>query len=206
MSSPTINTLPKFPLVNQLNEPTTDGHPDENAPRNCVAASLSAALTYLLHKPFYGDQVKDAVYGQGYTGMQAPEHYVAYCKEQGVRLAPFDSPGGLLVTFIHTQIPSGHPVLATIPSQWGIPVAQQKPGYTTHVVCMAGFAAGWLRAMNPWGGFWQDGNDAYWAARLCYNQVWALSLVPVTPPPPPPDSALIAQLEAKIANAQKALA
>lgn len=170
------NTLAGFVPLNQLTEPSGDGAPDNNRQKNCVAASIAMGLTYLLGRPFYGDEVKDAAYkNPNYTGMQEPAHYVAYCASLGVQLAMFSAAPSALVTHTHAELLAGHPVLVAMPSQWGIPVSQQKYGYTTHVGCAAGWGPGWLRVANPWGGFWQDGNDAYWAARLCYGQVWSMS-------------------------------
>lgn len=111
------NTLPGFPLVNQLQEKTTDGYPDENASNNCVAASLSAGLMYLLKRPFDGDELKDAVYGQGYTGEEAPARYVSYCSQQGIALTPYNnSSGWRLVDHIHSEVLAGRPVMVTMPS------------------------------------------------------------------------------------------
>ncbi|HLZ24408.1 MAG TPA: hypothetical protein VKQ30_20025 [Ktedonobacterales bacterium] len=171
------NTLPGFPLVSQLHEPTMDRFPDENANWNCVAASLSAGLMYLLKRPFDGDEIKDAVYGQGYTGAQAAVRYVAYCASQGVALAPYNNASGCgLVAHIHNELLAIRPVVLTMPSQWGIPPPDPlHPAGSTHVGIAAGWGSGWLRIMNPWGGFWHDGDDAYWAARLCFGQVWSMA-------------------------------
>src|SRR5258708_7760890 len=137
-------TLPNFPQINQLHEPTSDGMPDENASWNCVPASIADALIYLTGKPFTGDGLKDAVYGQGYQGAQAAARYVDECATQGVRLAAVQGTPAALVARLHTEVAAGHPVLATIPSQWGTPRDQQKPGYRTHVVVFCGYGAGEL--------------------------------------------------------------
>jgi len=170
-------TLPGLPLINQLHEPTADKQVDEDARWNCVPASIAAALTYLLKpRQYYGDQLKDAVYGQGYTGAQAPSHYVAYLASLGVALAPYSGSPAALVAHIHAELQAGHPCLITIPSLWGTPVSGQRPGFTTHVCCAAGWGPGWIRCMNPWTSpAWHDGTDAYWAARLCYGTVWSMS-------------------------------
>ncbi len=62
----------QLPLRNQLNEPTADNQPDENKGANCVPASLSSAVSYLIGRDVYGDELKDAAYGQGYTGATDP--------------------------------------------------------------------------------------------------------------------------------------
>lgn len=162
------STLPRFQPVSQLHEPTSDGYPDENARWNCVPASLAAGLMYLTGKQFDGDQLKDAVYGQGYQGAQAARAYVAYCARQGVTLASCDSgDSAALVARIHTDLLIGHPVVLTMPSQWGIPPADPlHPSGSTHVGIACGYGPGMLRVMNPWGGFWHDGTDDYWRAPL----------------------------------------
>ena len=171
------NMLPNAVLVNQLSEGTSDGKPDEDVRDNCVAASLSEAIHILTGRTVYGDTLKDAVYGQGYLGMKAPARYAASAEVAalGISMRPINGAGAGLVAALHSQLAAGHPCLVTIPSLWGTPVSGQKPGFTTHVVCMEGWGPGWLRAGNPWGGFWHDGTDAYWAARLCYGTVWAMS-------------------------------
>ena len=176
------NTLPGFPLVSQLHEPTADGYPDENARWNCVPASLAAGLMYLLKRPFDGDELKDVVYGQGYTGAQSAAQYVAYCRALSVALLPYDNPSGWsLTSHIHSELLAGRPVLLTMPSQWSIPPPEPlHPAGSTHVGIAAGWGPGWLRVMNPWGGFWHDGDDAYWAARLCYGQVWSMAPIHTT--------------------------
>lgn len=169
-------TLPGFPTLNQLHESTADGQPDENASWNCVAASIADGLGYLTGRAFDGDELKDAVYGQGYQGAQAPARYVDYCAEQGVQLVAYNGTPSQLVARIHDALAAGHPVVGTIPSQWGTPRDQQRPGYTTHVVCFCGDGPGMLRADNPWiAPAWHDGDDQYWADRLCFGQVWVMA-------------------------------
>lgn len=170
-----ITTIIPVPLVDQLNEPTMDGQSDENKSWNCVAASISSGLEFLTGKKFDGDELKDAVYGQGYTGGQAARDYVAYCHAQGVALVPFDGPPSVLIGKLHAEIQQRHPCLITMPSMWGIPVAQQQPGFTTHVALVTGEGPGELRAMNPWHGFFQDRTDADWQAELCDNEIWIMS-------------------------------
>jgi hypothetical protein len=171
-------TIPGATLLNQLSEPTLDGMPDENANDNCVAASLAEGLHILAQRAFDGDELKDAVYGQGWTGTQSASRYVAYCAQQGVALsAHSDTQAGLIAT-IHSEVSAGHPVIVTMPSQWGTaPADPVHPTGSTHVGCAVGVGPGEIRVMNPWGGFWQDESDAWWQARLCYGQVWPLQKV-----------------------------
>lgn len=169
--------IPGATLLDQLNEATLDGLPDENANDNCVAASLAEALHILTGGTFDGDELKDAVYGQGFVGFQSASAYVGYCANKGVTLAAHgDTQAGLVAT-IHAQVGAGHPVLVTMPSMWGTaPADPVHPSGSTHVGVAVGVGAGVVRVMNPWHGFWQDQPDDWWAARLCYGQVWPLQL------------------------------
>lgn len=171
--------IPGATLIDQLNEPTSDGLVDENASDNCVAASLSEGLHILTGKTFNGDELKDAVYGQGFVGFQAASAYVAYCATQGVTLAPHNDTQAGLVATIHAQVSAGHPVIVTMPSQWGTaPADPLHPSGATHVGIAVGVGgsagSGEIRVMNPWHGFFQDQSDAWWAARLCEGQVWVM--------------------------------
>lgn len=168
-------SLPGFRLISQLSEPTQDTYPDENARNNCVVASLSMALDYLTGGNYDGDELKDAVYGQGYIGPMSAAKYEAYCAARGVTLAPHDGSQSDLIATIHAQVDAGHPVLVTMPSQWGTPYPDPvHPSGSTHVGVAYGTGPGMLRIGNPWGGFAQDESDAWWQARLCYGQVWPM--------------------------------
>lgn len=171
-------TIPGATLLDQLNEGTMDGQIDENANDNCVAASLAEALHILTGRTFDGDELKDAVYGQGYVGTQSAARYVSYCANQGVSLTAYSALQAGLVVAIHEQVSAGHPVLVTMPSQWGTaPADPVHPSGSTHVGVAVGVGPGAIRVMNPWHGFWQDQSDDWWAARLCYGQVWPMQKV-----------------------------
>jgi hypothetical protein len=173
------------PLRDQLDERTTDGQPDENARANCVPASLSAALSALTGRAYYGDALKDAVYGQAYTGATDPARYIAYLAAQGVRMWEVRSGSGdALVATIRAELALGHPVYGAIPSEWGITTAADVAahGGPTHAVmfCDASPAAGTLTAMNPWPvdgqhAFYQTMPAAWWASRLVYGHVYPLA-------------------------------
>ena len=168
-------TIPGATLLDQLNEPTMDGMADENAPDNCVAASIAEALHILTGKTYDGDELKDAVYGQGYVGFQSASRYITYCHDQGVTLAAHNDTQAGLVNEIHAQVSEDHPVLVTMPSQWGTPYPDPvHPSGSTHVGLMVGVGPSMLRCMNPWHGFMQDEADAWWEPRLCEGQVWIL--------------------------------
>ena len=169
--------------VSQLHEATADGYPDENARDNCVPASLAWVLEDLAGGTFDGDQLKDAVYGQGYTGTMSAARFVGYAAAHGVRLQQFNGSQQQLVAELHHQLDAGGDALVTIPSQWGTAPANPA-GYSgsSHVCAMGYTLAGGLRGMNPWGGFWQDESDAWWEARLVYGQIWLASKAPVPAP------------------------
>lgn len=166
-----MSQLSGFPLVNQNHEPTMDGHPDENAPNNCVVADLAAILMYYHPGRTYdGDEIKDAVYGQGYTGPMDPAHFVAYMESQGVLWKETQGEPLALVMAAHAYVAAGSPVLLQIPSNWN-----EEPPPTegsTHAVVAVKEDSGSLTCMNPWGGFWHYGSDSYWQARIRYASVW----------------------------------
>lgn len=169
-------TIPGATTIDQLSEATADGQIDENARENCVVASLAEGLHILTGGAFDGDQLKDAVYGQGYTGTMSAAHFFKYCADRGVALTVHnDSQAGLVET-IHAEVSANHPVLVTMPSQWGTaPADPMHPDGYTHVGIAVGVGPGMIRCMNPWHGFFQDQSDDWWAARLCYGQVWVMS-------------------------------
>lgn len=168
-------TIPGAGLLDQLHEPTLDGHVDENARDNCVAASIAEGLHILTGKTYDGDELKDAVYGQGYVGFQSAERYIAYCRDQGVELAVVSGSQTGLIAALHASVSAGHPALVTMPSQWGTaPANPVHPSGSTHVGLAVGEGPGMLRIMNPWHGFLQDASDQWWQARLCEGQVWPM--------------------------------
>ena len=174
----TITTQLAVPLINQLAEPTADSQPDENARENCLFACCAADLRYVTGKPYDGDQIKDAVMGQGYVGFgyfsQALRDYMV---TQGVTVRAVGGIQAALTYVTHSWVDAKTAVLAVIPSAWnGAYTTAQllSPNFPTHVVLFAGEGAGELRAMNPWGGFWQDNSDQWWQGRICYGAVWPL--------------------------------
>lgn len=171
-------TIPGATLLDQLSDATMDGLPDENANDNCVPTSLAEGLHILTSRTYDGDELKDAVYGQGFVGFQSAARYVAYCAAQGVSLAAHNDTQAGLVAFIHAEVSAGHPVIVTMPSQWGTaPADPVHPSGTTHVGVAVGDGTGYIRVMNPWHAFWQDQPDSWWQARLCEGQVWLMQKV-----------------------------
>ncbi len=176
--------LVQVPLRDQLNEPTTDGQADENATANCVPASLSAALSYYTGQTWYGDQLKDAVYGQGYTGATDPEAYIPWLADHGVRMWKYVGSQDQLVQTIIEQVRLGHAVSGAIPSQWGA-APQADPVHQTggtHQVTFCDYDATQqtLTAMNPWPingvatGFYQTMPVSWWVPRIVYGRIFPL--------------------------------
>jgi hypothetical protein len=166
-----MSELKNFPFKNQLNSPTLDGHPDENREFNCVPTCIAAALQYLTGKVYEPDQLKDAVYGDGYVGGTSAAAYVSYVARQGVRLAPINGNGKALVAEAHRQLALGHPVLITEPD----PYAAPSLGYT-HVVVFYKDLPDTLIAMDPFGGVARAAADQVWAARIdaTGGQIWIM--------------------------------
>ena len=185
MTTAITYTIPGARTLDQLSEPTLDGQPDEDARENCVPASLAEGLNILLKggqnggvQAFDGDELHDAVYGQGYTGVQSAHSYIGYCAAHGVTLSAVDGTQAALIATIHREVSAGHPVVVTMPSQWGTaPADPLHPSGYTHVGVAVGIGPSGIRVMNPWHGFMQDEDDSWWAARLCYGQVWVMRKV-----------------------------
>lgn len=176
-------TLANFPMKDQRSEKTIDGRPPENGNFDCVAVSLAAAVQYLTGKYCSGDELKDAAYGESYTGGTALRKYVDDATDRaravyGVSAEPFNSTSTVaLIHQIRAWLRAGFPVIATIPSAWSRAFSENvlaDPPFPTHVVCFFTEDGTHLGAMNPWGGFLQAEDDAWWSKRLCYGQVWKI--------------------------------
>lgn len=164
--------------INQLHEPTVDGGPDEAAQENCVPASLAWILEDLVGGTFDGDEVRDAVYPEGYTGGTNIPAYAPYAAQHGVSLTPVYGDGAAMVAALHTAVSGPDDALVTIPSDWNAAPPSDPahyPGYT-HVCAVAYVLdSDHLRLMNPWGGVWMDVSNEWLAPRLCYGVVWTAS-------------------------------
>ena len=175
-------TIPGVPLIDQRHESTSDGQPDENARMTCVFASNAALATAYLHRSFNGDQLKDMDnnYGQGYIGGASEKNLVDTMAKLGIKVArvAHDTQQGL-IDEIHHHVPQGHGVIVTMPSQWGTAPANPRVySGPSHVGLACGVGPGYIRVMNPWGGFWHDGADSYWAARILEGEIWVGTLLP----------------------------
>ena len=175
-----------FPRIDQLHERGRDGHQSENAQMNCIPASIAAGMEYLTGKPYSGDAVKEAVYGRSYEGPTQIYRYLDWVKSQGVRMRPVLSHDPeILVAELRKLLEQGTPAVISIPGNLNhLPADPMHPSAVTHVVIAAGFDEnGNIRVMNPWGGVWLDGNDAFWASRICYGELWAMEPVRGEAPP-----------------------
>ena len=181
-------TIPGVPLINQLKEPTSDGRPDENARDNCVFASNAAMATAYLHKPFNGDQLKDMDnnYGQGYVGFASEANLLDTMARLGIKVARVKHDTQQeLVDELHWQIEHyHHACIVTMPSRWNSAVEDAGKDWNprtyrgySHVGLACGTGPGMIRVMNPWGGFWHDGSDSYWSARLLEGEIWVGTLI-----------------------------
>ena len=158
--------LPGFPTVNQL------ALRDVNAYADCVPASLTSGAAYLLHRMLDASLIKAAVYGAGYRGGQSSDRYMGYFKSHlGVNIGKQYGSQSQLIGDIERGIASGHPVAATIPSNWNA-----NSGSGLHQVMFAGYdrGKGLLTAMNPWRGFFQTASAGWWAPRLRLGSVYPL--------------------------------
>ena len=182
-TAPALAVLPNFPFKDQLTEKSADGYPPENARFDCVATSFAAAIQYYDGGYVSGDELKDAEYGETYANAgTALRRYIDDATDLArakyhVNCVPYNNNNTVwLVGRIHTWLKQGYPVIATIPSQWGnaydMATLAQSP-FSTHVIVFFSEEGG-LTAMNPWGGFRHTGSDAYWQARLCDGQIWAV--------------------------------
>ena len=93
-----------------------------------------------------------------------------------------------LIDELHHHIPQGHGCIITMPSQWNSAVEDAGKYWNprtyrgpTHVGLACGVgqdgAEKMIRVMNPWGGFWHDGSDSYWSARLLEGEIWVGTLI-----------------------------
>ncbi|HEX6798678.1 MAG TPA: hypothetical protein VF116_13300 [Ktedonobacterales bacterium] len=164
------------PLKDQRVEQTTDGRPPEDGNMDCVPTSLAAMCQALTGRLTSGDDLHDRVYGQGYVGMQDPARFAGLLDSLGVSMARVGGDAASLVARAASEIAAAHPVLLSIPSDWG-----DEPPHSQYAHMVAGCDvpdANSLTAMNPWGGFYQTQSRAWWAERLAhcsYSGIWVLA-------------------------------
>jgi len=215
MANPITYTIPGMALLNQRLEVS-------NANDDCVFTSCAAIVRALTsNRTITGSQIKaaDSDYGAKYTGFASAGNLVDTLYRLGVTMSrQGNSTQSGLVTLLRARISGGHPCLVTMPSQWNS--ATTVRGYNPrtysgymHVGVACGLGSGMIRVMNPWGGFWQDGSDSYWALRLLTGDIWVASpklapaSMPVTVAPAPkpvtPTPAPVVATTASMTDAEK---
>jgi hypothetical protein len=172
------------PIGNQRTERGSDGQPPEDGNMDCVAESLAKMAQALTGKSIAGDDLHDAVYGQGYVGMQDPARYVSYlASHYGLTLSAYTGTPAALLQHAVACIRARQPVLLSIPSDWN-----NNPPHSpyAHMVaaCDVDSSAGtdWqqmtLTAMNPWTATYQTQTLAWWQERLAacsYKASWVMT-------------------------------
>lgn len=163
------------PLYDQRSQTGLDGRPPEDGNQDCVPESLAAMCAGITSLPQNGDAWHDAVYGQGYIGMQDPARYVAYARGRGMALMRIDRGSGAAnVAYVVSQLAVARPVLLAIPSDWNNE-PPRSPFAHMVAACDISDDGQTLTAMNPWGGFYQSEHVDWWAERLqacAYHSIW----------------------------------
>lgn len=193
--------IPGVPLLDQRKEAS-------NPTYDCVFESNAAMATAYLGKPFTGTQIKamDSNYGPGYTGGADEQFLVDTMAKLGIKVAAVqhDTQEELVDELQWQIIHYQHACLVTMPSQWNSAVtaagsAWNPRTYTgpSHVGLACGVGVETttgekaIRVMNPWGGFWQDGTNSYWAARLLKGAIWVGQLAKAPQPTETPEQQVI---------------
>lgn len=160
-----MGTLANFPTITQLDS-------NINAQFDCVPACIAASLAWLTGQTYTAGQVKNSVYGPGYTGSTAAAQYVSYCQSQGVELIPYSGSGYSLVSQVLHEISLQHPVIMTEPDPY-----DSDPGLS-HVVVAFQSDSSTITAMDPFIAGRVTKTFTEWANQLQYNQVWGLQGLP----------------------------
>ena len=172
-------TIPGVKPLDQLQEPS-------NPKNDCVFTSNAVLANAYLDTSYTGTQLKamDSDYGPNYLGGASEAKLADTMARLGITMTRRGSSTQAgLIAILHSEIAQGHGVICTIPSQWNSAVTNAGSSWNprtysgpSHVVLMCGYGPGMLRAMNPWGGFWQDESDSWWATRLLTGDVWVGTL------------------------------
>lgn len=176
--------LDGFPMVSQLTAITSDGRPSENAPFDCVAASICAGVMWLhgvkeVNQDYNPDLFKDKAYGENlHNEGTAAAAYVPYCKSLGIDLWVFKGIPGVLVREAHQQIQAGHPVIFTEPD----PYVSASLGWS-HVCVFYSEEPGYLVAMDPYIARPVRRTDQEWTQLLLDNEIWILEKGEAMPAP-----------------------
>lgn len=169
-----MSILTRFPLVSQLTSTTSDGRPSENSQFDCVPASIGAAILWYQGKTQWDEQInpdtlKDAAYGESYTGGTAAAAYIGVCKSLGYNLYPINGNPVDLVQKAHELIDSGIPVIFTEPD----PYVNPALGWS-HVCVWYASGPGNLTALDPYIAAPIQRSDSSWANLVQFNQIWVV--------------------------------
>ena len=204
-----VSLIPNWRYINQLSAPVSeDDGVDENKNQNCVAADVAMCLWSLTGVQYSPDQLKDAVYGEAYTGPQSAAAYVKYCADHGMTLTPTNGQPWDLIEGMKRELESGRPSLFTVPTRW----QDNVDTGSTHVMV----ALGWngntslFDIADPWGGIPRQLSGVYLAPRLRFNQTWqagasAAAIIASLTKQVADLTAQLAIANARIAAAQRAL-
>ena len=172
------------PIGNQRTEVGKDGRPPEDGNMDCVPEALAKRTQALTRRAVTGDELHDAVYGQGYVGLQDPARFVSILAERfGMKLiGPVTGSAQALYGRAVAEIVAGRPVLLSIPSDWNnnpprSPYAHMVAG------CDIGGNGATLTAMNPWTAAYQAESAAWWVERFdrcAYKAIWSMERVEVS--------------------------
>lgn len=180
-----MTTLQNFPMVSQLTTVTSDGRVSEDAQFECVPASIGAAILWYEGKSQWDqnvnpDLLKDAAYGEAWRNMgTAASAYVGIVAKMGFKLWHFDGIPGALVSEVHKQLQSEHPVIFTEPD----PYVSSSLGWS-HVCVFKEEEPGYLTAMDPYIAKPVRRTDQEWTNLLQFNQIWILEKEENDVPPP----------------------
>lgn len=171
--------LVNLPLKNQLNDPNSDGHPDNNQTANCVAEVMASIAEEASGQDVHGGDLKDAAYGASYVGATNPDNYAKVLHDEyHVDLQMFAGDANALVQAIISHLKNHTAVAGAIPSQWGNTTAADiaAHGGPTHEIGFCDYDGTNLTAMNPWpldghNAFYHTMPVAWWASRLVYGHV-----------------------------------
>ena len=106
-------TLSPWPNWSQLDDWTADGGPDENRLNNCGPESAAECLKYLTGVELPADFIKDAMYGEAYTGYTDVGHLVDFLQRRCEVPCEIHSGDGnsKLQPVVQQAIDAGHPIV-----------------------------------------------------------------------------------------------
>lgn len=152
---------------------------------DCVAASIGAVILWLQGKTAWDDQInpdklKDAAYGENYTGGTSAAAYTAFCASLGFALRSVSASDPVQVINLARQLVSqGTPAIFTEIDPY---VDTNLPAYEgwTHVCVFFGEDAAGLTALDPYIAQPVYKSNASWASALRSYQLWIVEEQEVT--------------------------